>query len=85
MEVHVSLLELGLGEHADAARAGVVVALEGEVHLGHTVALRGCAERGLGAVRGAAEQDALLGLHGDSFGSRMMHVRPPGGQLLVLG
>jgi len=44
MEVHVSLLELGLGEHADAARAGVVVALEGEVHLRYAVPLRGGAE-----------------------------------------
>ena len=47
-------------------RARVVVALEGEVHLLDAVALGGRAELGLGAVRGAAEEDAVLGLHGGS-------------------
>ena len=45
-------------------RARVVVALEGEVHLLDAVALGGRAERGLGALRGAAEEDAVFGLHG---------------------
>ena len=51
----------------DPASARVVVALEGEVHLLDAVALGGRAEGGLGALRGAAVEDAVLGLHGASL------------------
>src|SRR5207249_518269 len=61
---HVALPELGAREDADAAAAGVVVALEGEVDLVDAVALGGGAEGSLGAVGGAAEEDAALGKHG---------------------
>ena len=63
-EAHVALPELGAREDADAAAAGVVVALEGEVDLVDAVALGGGAEGSLGAVGGAAEEDAALGKHG---------------------
>ena len=60
------MLQLFVGEHADAAAARIVVTLEGEVHLVDAVALGGGAEAGLGAVRGAAVEDAVFGLHGGS-------------------
>src|SRR5262249_49155093 len=75
VEVHVALLELGLPEHADAARARVVVALEGEVHLRNSLPPRGGAEPGPGAVRCAGEQDALLGLHAAPLSSLVATAR----------
>src|SRR5882724_1687004 len=59
-ETHVSPLELGLGEGTDAARARVAMAFEGVVLLLDAMSLGGGAERRLGALRGAAEEGAIL-------------------------
>src|SRR5262245_46322129 len=67
-QAHVAVLQLGAGEHTQAARPSVAVTLEGEVHLLDAVPLRGLPERCLGALRGAAEEDAFFGLHGVSSG-----------------
>src|SRR5262249_42201498 len=74
-EADVAVLELGVGQDADAARARVAVALEGEVHLLDAVALGALAEGGLGALCGAAEEDALVGLHGGSSGAALSPIR----------
>src|SRR5690606_5295814 len=64
-EAHVAAAQLFLGQHADAAVARVVVALEGEVHLLDAVALGGGAEGRLGAGGGPAVEHAVLGFHDD--------------------
>src|SRR5262249_44787891 len=73
-QAHVAVLQLGAGEHAEASCPGVAVALEGEVHLLDAVALRGLAECCLGALRGAAEEDAFFGLHGVSSGGALFPI-----------
>src|SRR5262249_43798598 len=51
------------GQHAEPATARRLVPLEGEVHLVDAMALRGRAERRLGAPRPAAEENAVLAPH----------------------
>ena len=50
-------------EHADAAAADILVSVEGEVHFFDAVALGAGAELGLGAGRGAAEEDEVCFVH----------------------
>ena len=58
-EADVARLQLLVIEDADAAAAGIGVALEREVHFLDAVALGARAELGLGARRAAAEQDEV--------------------------
>src|SRR5262249_59535643 len=62
-EAHVPPPELRVGQHAEPAAARRLVSLEGEVHLVDAMALRGGAERRLGAPLTAAEENAVLAPH----------------------
>ena len=62
-EAHVAVLQLGVRQHADAALARVLVAVEGEVHLLDAVPFRGGTERRLRATGGATEENAVFAVH----------------------
>ena len=59
LEADVAGLQLFVVQHADAAVAGDLVAVEGEVHFLDAVALGARAELGFRAGRAAAEQNAV--------------------------
>ena len=77
-QAHVAVLQLLVGQHADAAGAGIGMSLEGEVHLVDAVALGGLAEGGFGALRSAAEENAVLWLHGMASGRRLSRIAAAG-------
>ena len=63
LQADVAGLQLLVIEHADAAAARLGVAVEREVHFLDAMALGAGAELGLGAGRGAAEQDVVGFVH----------------------
>ena len=63
-EADVAVLELFMIQHANAAPANDLVAVEGEVHLLDAVTLRARAEFSLGALGATGEKDAVARVHG---------------------
>jgi len=59
-EAHIAVLQLGMGEYADAPRAGVIVLVEREVHFFDAVTFGCRTELGFGALSGSAEENAVV-------------------------
>jgi hypothetical protein len=67
LEADVAVLQLFVVEHADAAVADDLVALEGEVHLLHAVPLGAGPELGFRSRGAATEENAVCCFHSHSI------------------
>src|SRR4029078_6015282 len=67
-QAHVALLQFCVRQDANSPSAGVAVSLKCEIDFLNAVTLGCCAERGLGSIGRATEQNAIFSLH-DSSGA----------------